>query len=138
MGADISNHPGEFRPTKYLPIPSEISPNPLDMTSSTSCPGHIFEQSHREKRGDSPFYRIGTWPDGDCCAVDLEAAVDSHKKLQLFDGQMDQIFVILAHDEKIGEVIDLFPKKANRWKDLGWADRVRWMFLGDFKEAVVR
>ena len=136
MGGDIASHAGEFRPTRYVPIPSQISPNPLNHQSSTSCPGHIFEKIHPQKCGNSPFYRIGTWPDGDSCADDIEAAVDSHKKLQLFDAQLAQIFVILAHDENIGDVIDLFPKKANQWKQLGWADRARWMFLGDFREAI--
>lgn len=44
--------------------------------------------------------------------------------------------MILAHDENVGEVLDFFPKAANCWKQLGWGDSARWMFLGDFREAV--
>jgi len=136
MGADIASHAGEFRPSRYAPLPAFISPNPLNLSSPSPCPGHIFESIHHQRHGNSPFYRIGTWPDGDSCADDLDAAVDSHQKLQILDAQLSQILVILAHDEHIGGVIDLFPKKANHWKQLGWADKVRWMFLRDFKEAI--
>lgn len=68
--------------------------------------------------------------------MDLPAALESHRKLRLVDAQSAQVFVILAHDENVGDVIDLFPKSVNAWKKLGWADKARWMFLGDFKEAV--
>ena len=46
------------------------------------------------------------------------------------------MFVILAHDECMQDVIEFYPKDANRWKELGWGDKARWLFLGDFKEAV--
>ena len=67
---------------------------------------------------------------------DVPTALESHRKLRLVDAQSAQVFVILAHDENVGDVIDFFPKSVNAWKELGWADRARWMFLGDFKEAV--
>jgi hypothetical protein len=136
MGADIASHPGEFRPSEYLPLPSLISPNPLNYGSLAPCPGHIFERIHPKGCGDSPFYYIGTWPDGDSCADDLSAAVDSHQKLQLIDAQSSQVFVILAHDETIGDMIDLFPKTANKWKQLGWSEKARWRFLRDFRDAI--
>src|ERR1700750_1370764 len=124
MGADIASHAGEFRPSTYVPLPSLISPNPLSYSSPTPCPGHIFEKIHPIQRADAPFYRIGTWPDGDSCADDLPAALDSHEKLQVIDAQSSQIFVILAHDETIQDVIEFFPKAANQWKSLGWGEKV--------------
>ena len=136
IGGDISNHAGEFRPSEHIPLPALISPNPLNNFSPVPCPGHIFEKIHPKGHGHSPFYGIGTWPDGDSCALDLPAALESHRKLRLLDAQDAQVFVILAHDENIGDVIDFFPKNANAWKKLGWADKARWMFLGDYKEAV--
>jgi hypothetical protein len=136
MGGDISNHPGEFRPTQHVPLPELISPNPLNPQSAMACPGHLFDRIHVKGCCKSPFYRIGTWPDGDLCVDDLPAALESHRKLQLVDALTEQVFVILAHDETIGDTIDLFPKDANAWKERGWAERSRWVFLRDFKEAV--
>lgn len=136
MGGDIASHPGEFRPSKYIPIPALILPNPLNHLSSRPCPGHIFDKIHPKGRCDSPFYRIGTWPDGESCAVDMLVAMESHRKLQVADAQTAEVFVILAHDENVGDVIDFFPKSVNAWRKLGWADRARWMFLGDFKGPV--
>lgn len=68
--------------------------------------------------------------------MDMSAALESHQKLRVVDALSAQVFVILAHDENVGSVIDFFPKNVNGWKKLGWADRARWMFLGDFREAV--
>jgi len=136
MGGDIASHAGEFRPSKYLQLPLLISPNPLNRSSPTPCPGHIFENIHPQKCGNSPFYRMGTWPDGNPTNDDAEAAANSQQKLQLIDANSNQVFVILAHDENIEDVIDLFPKTVNQWKERGWGDEARWLFLGDFKEAI--
>jgi hypothetical protein len=122
MGADIASHPGEFRPSIYVQLPARITPT--------------YQKIHPHGCFDSPFYHIGTWPDGDSCADDLPAALESHRKLQLVDAQTEQVFVILAHDENVKDVVDFFPKSANHWKELGWADRARWMFLRDFREVV--
>jgi hypothetical protein len=136
MGGDIASHPGEFRPSQHIPLPALITPSPLNYSSPTPCPGHAFQKIHPQGRNDTPFYRIGTWPDGDSCAVDLPAALESHRKLRVIDAQSQHVFVILAHDENVGAVIDFFPKSANAWKKMGWGDKARWMFLGDYKEAV--
>ncbi|KFY35921.1 hypothetical protein V494_05478 [Pseudogymnoascus sp. VKM F-4513 (FW-928)] len=99
MGGDIASHAGEFRPTKYVPLPSLISPNPLNFLSPKPCPGHLFENIHPKRCGNKPFYRMGTWPDGDPTNEDVPAAVESQQKLQLVDAHADQVFVILSHDE---------------------------------------
>lgn len=138
MGGDIASHAGEFRPTKYVPLPSLISPNPLNHSSSVPCPGHIFAAIHPEKSGTSPFYRMGTWPSGESTAEDVPAAVESYRKLQLVDAHPEQVFVILAHDENIEDVVDFFPKRANQWKQLGWGSKCRWLFLGDFRQAIIQ
>lgn len=106
MGGDIASHAGEFRPSKYVPLPPLISPNLLDHSSSIPCPGHIFEKTHPRRSGNSPFYRIGTWPDGESTAEDLPVAIDSHQKLQLVDAHSTQVLVILAYDENIEGGID--------------------------------
>ena len=79
---------------------------------------------------------MGLWPDGEPTNDDTELAYKSQEKLQLLDAHPNQVFVIIAHDENMVDVIEFFPKTANRWKELGWGDEARWMFLGDFKDAV--
>ena len=139
MGGDIASHCGEFRPSKYHPLPAMISPNPLFPPSEQNhdpCPGHLFEKINRDGRNDIPFYCFGTWPDGEAAAEDEPAAMESVRKLQVLDTPMNYILVILAHDEHISEVIDLFPKDINQWQQKGWGGKSRWLFLGDFKLAI--
>jgi hypothetical protein len=137
LGADIAHHAGEFRPSAHLPLPSEILPNPLHLSSLFPCPGSIFEAIHPEHRNDQPFYRLGTWPDGSPAAYDLDKAHESLDKLGVYDAQTEQVFVILAHDDAMRETIDFFPRDVNNWKERGWGDVTRWVFLRDFKEAVI-
>jgi hypothetical protein len=139
MGGDIASHCGEFRPSGHCPLPTMISPNPLyplSQKKNDPCPGHLFEKINCKRRNDTPFYSLGTWPDGEPAAEDVPAAIDSVGKLQVLDAQTNQILVILAHDEHIGGVIDLFLNNINQWPRRGWEDRARWLFLGDFKQAV--
>lgn len=136
MGADIAHHCGEFRPSAHLPIPEEVIPNPLDIFSPVPCPGSLFTSIHPERRNDSPYYRIGTWPNGATAADDLQMAEESLQKLEVYDGQSARVLVLLAHDPALKGVIDFFPQDASGWKEKGWGGKLRWAFLGDFKEAV--
>ena len=42
MGGDACHHGGEFRPSEWLPLPSSISPNLLDLKSKIPCPGSLY------------------------------------------------------------------------------------------------
>ena len=42
----------------------------------------------------------------------------------------------MAHDDTLLDVVDLFPKYANDFKQNGWAEKARWLFLKDFAGAV--
>ena len=58
LGGDIAHHGGEFRPTKWLPLPQNIQPNPLEAPYSTNppvCPGEVFEALHPRKSATEPF-----------------------------------------------------------------------------------
>lgn len=57
-------------------------------------------------------------------------------KMMKRKGELDtdpNILVIIAHDCDVPDVIDLYPKPLNSWKDKGWKERLRWMFLNDFQ-----
>lgn len=133
LGGDIAHHGGEFRPTEYLPLPKEISPNPLANQPSSryatgsSCPGSIFEAIHPEQSSTKPFYRL---TEGGVHA-DTAAAQDSVDKLHDFDAQ-DNIFVAVAHDRTLYDLVEYFPKSANEWSGKGWKEEGRWRFLRDF------
>ncbi|KAI9738398.1 MAG: hypothetical protein M1834_008901 [Cirrosporium novae-zelandiae] len=132
MGADTAHHGGQFRPTPYLPLPSSILPNPLDFYSHTPCPGALFERIHPKRTTIAPFYGIA----GDGVVHEIKEAREAIEKLEEFDGHTDQVFVIVAHDDTVLDIVDFFPKNLNAWKENGWAEKVRWRFLKDFKEAV--
>lgn len=129
LGGDIAHHSGEFRPTEYLPLPEQISPSPI--ASMTICPGSLFEAIHPDQANYStkPFHHLTT--EGGVHA-DTPAAQDSLDKMQEFDAQ-DNVFVAIAHDRTLYEVVEYFPKSgANEWKAKGWKTEGRWRFLGDF------
>lgn len=66
---------------------------------------------------------------------DLETAQKSAEQLGEFDGD-DDVFVIIAHDAKLKDIVDFYPKTANAWKEKGWKGVGLWRFLEDFAEAV--
>ncbi|KAI9820183.1 MAG: hypothetical protein M1827_005805 [Pycnora praestabilis] len=134
MGGDACHHGGEFRPTEYLPLPKHISPNPLDFKRPMSCPGALFEAIHPKKSATEPFYEIADLG-GKGVAHDADEAKASVRKMEEFDAD-ENVFVVIAHDETLLDVVDFFPKKANAWKEKGWAVDGKWRFLKDFKEAV--
>jgi hypothetical protein len=43
-------------------------------------------------------------------SIGTSQVVEARKKLQLLDAQVEQVFVILAHDENEKDVIDFFRK----------------------------
>ncbi len=137
MGGDACHHGGEFRPTAYRPLPPEISPNPLDPGSGKPCSGELFEAIHRHQSGSEPFFEVAVLGDGKGVAHDAEEATRTIRKLEAFDACPD-VFVVIAHDDAILDVVDVFPRDANGWKVKGWAEKVRWAFLRDFKKAVDR
>lgn len=135
MGGDVSHHGGQFRPTEYLPLPQELKPNPLDRHSSHPCPGSVFEAMHWKKKVDEPFLEVANLEDGKGASVDFQGAMESIGKLVEIDSH-DHIFTVIAHDKSLLEFAEFFPAKANEWKEKSWAEKGRWAFLGDFKEAV--
>lgn len=66
---------------------------------------------------------------------DLEAAKKSIKAVaDTFDTNPD-VFVILAHDNSVLDIIDLFPKSLNAWKEQGLKEKCMWAFLDETNPA---
>lgn len=152
MGGDACHHAGEFRPSQWVPLPEEISPNPIaekgdkPSPSPAVCPGSLFD--HLLPHGDrtQAFYRIA--PGG--LAFDAAEAERTIEKIQEADAQLGgsasgsgagtgdaKVLVVIAHDATLLDVVDFYPKYANDFAAKGWAEKSRWAFLKDFKEALL-
>lgn len=132
MGGDIAHHGGEFRPTQYVPLPKEISPNPLEAPYSAQapvCPGAMFEDIHPQKSSSEPFFKPASGEGA--IHHNSAAAQESMDKLTEFDAY-EEIFPMIAHDQSLFDVVEFFPKSANGWASKGWRREGRWRFLRDF------
>lgn len=132
MGADSCYHAGEMRPSKYLPLPSSISPNPFRPYSMHPCPSSLFSHLLRDGDATKSFYSV-TRQDSPLSNQDL--VEETLEKVQEADGD-GKVFVLVAHDNHVKDVIDVFPKYANAFLNGRWKEKTRWMFLKDLKDAV--
>ncbi|PYH90715.1 hypothetical protein BO71DRAFT_486897 [Aspergillus ellipticus CBS 707.79] len=132
MGADTVHHAGQLRPSDALPLPDQITPNPLG--GPLPCPGEMFEKIHPapETYQTKPFYHINVDENGNSVAHDPVEAEHSVDHLKEFDA-LENVFVAFAHDASLEGVIQTFPAKANDWKAAGWKEESRWRFLADWK-----
>ncbi|EWZ28666.1 uncharacterized protein FOBCDRAFT_138711 [Fusarium oxysporum Fo47] len=131
MGADTCHHCGSIRPTQYEPLPDTVSPSPFSnppFLPGTICPGEILVKIHPQHVRDKPFYDSLSEARG----RDVSEGEKSIAKLIDFDAK-DDVFVVIAHDSGLLDLIDFFPKKANDWRKNGWKEQSRWRFLSDFK-----
>ncbi|KAF2760941.1 hypothetical protein EJ05DRAFT_247426 [Pseudovirgaria hyperparasitica] len=126
LGGDVCHHGGEMRPTEYVPLPREVTPGMVPRLRSV-CPGSEYVDGHPEKSGVKPFYRMT-----ESFPSDIGVAEWSLEGTEEFDACRD-IFVCLAHDESLLEVLEYLPKTMNGWRGRGWGEKVRWRFLGDFE-----
>lgn len=132
MGGDVCHHGGEIRPSPYLPIPDQVH-----FSQSGSLQENAFHDGakfrelnvKRGRKPDETFF-------DPVLAVDIPRAIQSIKETQGADAQ-DNVFFVFAHDMRILDVVDLFPKCANEWKDKGWKEKALWTFFEDFIAAAM-
>lgn len=141
LGGDCAHHAGEFRPSSSLALPSTISPSPLPHLHPTVCPGSLFipihrlyDPSNRAHPTDTPTAEAFYQPSAKG-AHDVTQCRESVKKMSDFD-QDENVLVMIAHDAHMLDVVRCFPEKANVWKEEGWKEKGRWLFLRDFESAV--
>jgi len=131
MGGDAAHHGGEFRPTEYLPLPQELTPSPLAFPRPV-CPGHLFQDIHPDGAADKPFYNVTTDFSHDKAVADWTVA-----GLGEFDAQ-DNVLLLIAHDISVVDPqrFDFYPRPLNDWMEKGVGKKVRWLFLGDYEDAL--
>ncbi|KAL3495817.1 beta-lactamase-like protein [Aspergillus germanicus] len=141
MGGDCCHHSGELRPSRYLPLPDSIIPNPLAGLNGyggdggeAPCPGAIFEHLLRDGDRTKPFYGQAR-PGITLC--DPEVAEETIVKVQEADGDPN-VLVVIAHDMHLRGVVDFFPEAANEFVRKGCVAKCRWRFLKDFGGAIAR
>lgn len=135
FGGDVCHYGGCFRPTQHIPLPETIPVTALvNSRFRLPCPCSIFTNLHPAfgTKGDEgartePFFKVtqkeGSW------YVDPPVAQESVDKLADFDAA-EEVFVAIAHDGGLMDVIDLFPNGTmNDWKEKGWKERSHWGFL---------
>jgi hypothetical protein len=135
MGGDNCHHAGQFRPTKYLPLPDNIKPSPLvslATVNTPSCPGEMFLSLHHTHSRTEPFYSIAVDKNGASLVnVDVEAAKSTIEKTKELDSS-ESVFVVMAHDASLRHVLSYWPQSANGWQKAGWKSAGTWRFLADF------
>ncbi|GKZ49505.1 hypothetical protein AbraIFM66951_002074 [Aspergillus brasiliensis] len=140
MGADCAHHPGEFRPSKQIPIPETIRPTPYPSHPQYGgiCPGHIFAQLGYEPGStDTPFFISA--PEYTRDVEECRRTVDG---ISEFDAS-EQVLVIIAHDHTMLPIFKgdggddsgwFFPMRSlDTWKDADLGNRGKWLFLSDFE-----
>ncbi|CAE6413238.1 unnamed protein product [Rhizoctonia solani] len=136
MGADICHHGGQMRPTKYLPLPDAISPNPFpNRLKAPECPGGLLLDVHPKHTSLEPFYQVANPLQGGAASSDPAEAQKSVEKLIDIDCH-ENIFTVIAHDKTMLDVLEFFPGSLNDWKFKGYKERSMWRFLKDFEGAL--
>lgn len=127
LGGDVCHYTGILRPSKHLPVPPQISPHPCkpDDGGSILCPGGAWDelQSSRGRHSNDTLFDL-------TFGLDLPLATRTVGWLQELDCRED-VFVIIAHDSTVRDIVPHFPQRLNEWKAQGWGRKTKWAFLRD-------
>lgn len=112
-----------------------LRPNP-NIHTHFPCPGHLISNSishqHFPVIGGSTDISSREQPllaPKATNYADLEKSKESIALVATnFDAHPD-VFVLLAHDTSLEDVVEAFPASLNQWKEKGWKERVVWAFL---------
>lgn len=138
MGGDIAHHAGGWRPSPFLPMPEQISPNPFD-SRQPSCPSATFDKLRQSLgRASSEQFLYSARLEAGQIHHDVDEAIASIAKLQELDVEdAENVLVVCAHDQTFLDHPEFFfPNTANDFMDKGFVKTTRWAFLRDFARAV--
>jgi hypothetical protein len=95
----------------------------------------LFEECHPAKGTNkdyrtTPFYELNP-----AMNVSLPDAIESVNKMEAFDASPN-VFVIIAHDTSLLDVLPFFPKTINNWDSANYKSIGTWRFLKDFGGAI--
>ncbi|KAH6843487.1 beta-lactamase-like protein [Chaetomium sp. MPI-CAGE-AT-0009] len=144
LTGDAIHHPGEIRPSKYLPLPTDITPDPFapdphPLESHYGCPTATFEPifAGRGRPTCGPVYEPARAEKAaEAFSHNVDELLETVAKLQEAAAH-DNVFVAAAHDEALLDHVVFFPDgNMNEFAQKHWVKRVRWRFLRDFAGAV--
>lgn len=149
LGADSYHHASQLRPSKGVPLPETVDLgngsvttdkfrelHPSGRFKDTSAGSTYDKFTAQSDFTTTPFFTIQQQPDGSTIAHDLPSAREAVVKLQVFDAD-DRVFMAPAHDMSLKDVVEYFPDKTmDEWKQKGWKEKARWLFLKDFEPLV--
>ncbi|TFK48510.1 Metallo-hydrolase/oxidoreductase [Heliocybe sulcata] len=126
MGGDTCHHPGQLRPSPYIPCPCSLLAN----VSPEHFP-HVASSTAQSIPLSTPVLTVPYTPPS--AYTDPSTAASSIAKLSAFDADPD-VLVLIAHDSTLEDVVSYFPEKADNWKEQMWKAR-RWSFLDKESKA---
>ncbi|KAK3402406.1 beta-lactamase-like protein [Sordaria brevicollis] len=136
LGGDAVHHVGEIRPSLYKPLPEEISPNPflpLSAGCDSKCPGAaIAKLLPQPELPTRSFYEAAR---GEAWHHDVEQTIETAGKLQEPDA-LENVFVAIAHDDSLLDVVDFYPETMNDFVKKGWVQKGHWRFLRDLRDGL--
>ncbi len=136
LPGDAIHHPGEIRPSKFLPLPQNIIPDPFapdphPLESHYGCPSAVFDSLFPDRGRPScgPIYEPARADKmEEAFHHDVDEAMRTAEKLQEADAH-DNAFVAAAHDEALLDHVVFFPHgDMNAFAERGCVERVRWRF----------
>lgn len=125
MGGDLCHHGSEMRPSPYLPLPDPLP----SRVGGAKCAADFQRLNARNgRKADSPFVSPNMFEDEQLSDQTIE-------RTQVADADPN-VWFVFAHDRALLEGVELFPEKANDWKQKGYKEKTMWMFLEDILPAV--
>ncbi|KAJ7671566.1 hypothetical protein DFH06DRAFT_980155, partial [Mycena polygramma] len=130
LGADACHHPGILRPTaklhRHFPCPGDLLAATRISVSAThfSLPSPDATRQFDLLARTVP--RLDIADNGNFEAPRVARA--SIAKMADFDANED-VFVVLAHDASLVDVVGPFPASLDAWQTKDWKSRVTWAFL---------
>ncbi|KAJ7109710.1 hypothetical protein C8R43DRAFT_904647, partial [Mycena crocata] len=127
LGGDSCHHAGTAALHRYAPCPGELlasarySISPEYFPDPRDAEG-LFDLAART----TPLLDVAD----DGYYVDTPTARASIASIGAFDVNGD-VFVALAHDETLLDVVGPFPANLDAWKKKGWKSRVTWTFVDE-------
>jgi hypothetical protein len=113
FGGDAAHHPGMLRPSTHTPLPP-----------------HLHDARPPALHGCAPDAPALGLPGADGVHADLPAAARTLAALQVLDAR-EEVWVLLSHDGSVDApgVVRWFPEALDGWRDAGWKESTRWLFL---------
>ncbi|KZT72064.1 hypothetical protein DAEQUDRAFT_723223 [Daedalea quercina L-15889] len=116
MAGDTAHHPAMLRPSPHVPLPAPLEP--LVPAALKGC------------ARDAPF--MAPPKPGGSIHHDHDVALATLQVVTALDAR-DDVWVLLSHDgsmdDDVGGRMRWMPEEANKWKEDGVKEYLRWKFL---------